>query len=646
MPLTKNTPASTWIDDFKKSDAPQFAGKSPEKKRQMAIAAYMAKKNEDISTTNDSNPSIGDQDLNEDENETGQLATAVRGAIKGQANHVKAQMDGGYTEKMGQAGKIKQEIMAHMRDAHAKTQKILDPGFYAKVDQVKSIQRDAQMKIKDAQMRMHHVMVPATGKEVKAQQDAQMAQQQLQGAVQDKMGGAANAGTPQTNQKMNKAQAPVREAVITELSKDTLKSYMSKGAKSAIDAFSKTRTRDLFGQQAKKTVSKRSAGMKAANRKLNDKYRDESVDINELSDNKLSQYISAVSADSQKHRSDPSKRPADKRSRSIAGFGKAFNKLRSRDDIRHESATGHVGNEGGDGAANPLGSSSAPMEKVKVKTPPVVRNWVAKNAKSSGSGKHGGDKYKRHDKHKKALREKLNWDDVNDIRKHADNEWNPKDANVKFTNHFLDRVNDARNGKDIEKDEMIDLLDKEAKRYGGIAKSKPGTEGVMHSRKSDINMPFAINQQTPGARKDIVAKTVMRKKNFLSTTKKFSVESVTEAVKVPMKSMKEDEPGFSDGSAPGSTGQAGISTKPDVRKGALYGDNQEDMDGAYQNAKTNVDDDGVGNEIADKGWYAEKSKAKIDMRSKAFKEAAKKAAERAAKRTAKKKAAERAAKNK
>ena len=36
----------TYIKDFKKSEAPQFKGKSAEKKRQMARAAYMSNKNE------------------------------------------------------------------------------------------------------------------------------------------------------------------------------------------------------------------------------------------------------------------------------------------------------------------------------------------------------------------------------------------------------------------------------------------------------------------------------------------------------------------------------------------------------------------------------------------------------------------------
>ena len=46
MPLTKKSDAGDYIDDFKKSKAPQFKGKSKKKKRQMAIAAYLSNKNE------------------------------------------------------------------------------------------------------------------------------------------------------------------------------------------------------------------------------------------------------------------------------------------------------------------------------------------------------------------------------------------------------------------------------------------------------------------------------------------------------------------------------------------------------------------------------------------------------------------------
>ena len=47
--LGKNEPAGAWIKDFVDSDNPKFAGKSKEKRKQMALAAYYAKqRNEEI----------------------------------------------------------------------------------------------------------------------------------------------------------------------------------------------------------------------------------------------------------------------------------------------------------------------------------------------------------------------------------------------------------------------------------------------------------------------------------------------------------------------------------------------------------------------------------------------------------------------
>ena len=44
MPLGKNADAGDYVKDFEKSDAPQFKGKSKEKRRKMAIAAYLDSK--------------------------------------------------------------------------------------------------------------------------------------------------------------------------------------------------------------------------------------------------------------------------------------------------------------------------------------------------------------------------------------------------------------------------------------------------------------------------------------------------------------------------------------------------------------------------------------------------------------------------
>ena len=65
--LTKSTPAGEWIKDFVDSDNPKFAGKSAAKRKQMALAAYYAKKNESVEEAAAvSQNSTAMQDMNED----------------------------------------------------------------------------------------------------------------------------------------------------------------------------------------------------------------------------------------------------------------------------------------------------------------------------------------------------------------------------------------------------------------------------------------------------------------------------------------------------------------------------------------------------------------------------------------------------
>lgn len=95
---------------------------------------------------------------------------------------------------------------------------------------------------------------------------------------------------------------------------------------------------------------------------------------------------------------------------------------------------------------------------------------------------------------------------------------------VEFTRHFLDRVNDARNVKPISIKELAMLFKKEFVKYGKpIAQLGPDAEAVMKDLSSDINIPFALNWN--GEELELIAKTVMRKKNFSTPNKEFSVES-------------------------------------------------------------------------------------------------------------------------
>mgnify|MGYP003340570561 CR=1 FL=1 len=64
--LTKSTPAGEWIHDFVHSDNPKFAGKSAAKRKQMALAAYYAKKNESAAASQNSTAEVDMREAKEE----------------------------------------------------------------------------------------------------------------------------------------------------------------------------------------------------------------------------------------------------------------------------------------------------------------------------------------------------------------------------------------------------------------------------------------------------------------------------------------------------------------------------------------------------------------------------------------------------
>jgi hypothetical protein len=90
--LTPKSKPETYIKDFAKSDAPQFKGKSKEKKREMAIAAYMSNKNEGLDPVGKE-----DDDINNDGkvNSTDKYLGKRRQAI---AKNMKEDLDIGHQD--------------------------------------------------------------------------------------------------------------------------------------------------------------------------------------------------------------------------------------------------------------------------------------------------------------------------------------------------------------------------------------------------------------------------------------------------------------------------------------------------------------------------------------------------------------------
>jgi len=86
---------------------------------------------------------------------------------------------------------------------------------------------------------------------------------------------------------------------------------------------------------------------------------------------------------------------------------------------------------------------------------------------------------------------------------------------VEFTRHFLDRVNDERNKTPITLKELAILFKDTYNKYGKkIAQMGPDAEAVIKDMRSDVNLPFVLNWDNKNQELDLVAKTVMRKKNF------------------------------------------------------------------------------------------------------------------------------------
>ena len=135
-----------------------------------------------------------------------------------------------------------------------------------------------------------------------------------------------------------------------------------------------------------------------------------------------------------------------------------------------------------------------------------------------------------------AAEKKITQSDIDQIEKYADRLFASLDIDVEFTRHFMDRVNDARNIKQITVAELIRLFKQAYRRYGKkIAKMPDQANAVINDMKTNINLPFVLKYKKGEI--ELVAKTVMRKKNFTTSASspKLTFEQIYEAPRIPRK---------------------------------------------------------------------------------------------------------------
>ena len=128
-------------------------------------------------------------------------------------------------------------------------------------------------------------------------------------------------------------------------------------------------------------------------------------------------------------------------------------------------------------------------------------------------------------------KKKVKKSDLDQIERYADRIFAAVGIDVEFTRHFLDRVNDARNVKQITPSELTRLFKQSYKKYGKkISKLGDDAQAVINDMKTNINMPFVLNK-TRGGELELVANTVMRKRNFSTSNTKMSFENYIKEMK-------------------------------------------------------------------------------------------------------------------
>lgn len=119
----------------------------------------------------------------------------------------------------------------------------------------------------------------------------------------------------------------------------------------------------------------------------------------------------------------------------------------------------------------------------------------------------------------RALCENVSQDQLNKIERAFDKLFATVGVNVEFTRHFIDRVNDTRNTPEITIDDLIEIFGDAYKKHGkAIPKLGKDAQAVLRDIETDVNIPFVLVWNERNKQFDMVSKTIMRKRNFSSST--------------------------------------------------------------------------------------------------------------------------------
>ena len=115
-------------------------------------------------------------------------------------------------------------------------------------------------------------------------------------------------------------------------------------------------------------------------------------------------------------------------------------------------------------------------------------------------------------------------EELKEVEEFADQLFEELGIDIAFTNHFYERLNDPRNGKQITEEELKEMFQDTFLKIGdNLLDMKINTEAVINDVSSRLNIPFVLVYGKKNHEVDLVSKTIMRKSDFKTYTKKYRI---------------------------------------------------------------------------------------------------------------------------
>jgi hypothetical protein len=122
-----------------------------------------------------------------------------------------------------------------------------------------------------------------------------------------------------------------------------------------------------------------------------------------------------------------------------------------------------------------------------------------------------------------SLNEYISQRDLDSIEDKIDTQFKPLDIDVEFSRHFLDRLNDPRNGKEIQPDELINTFNRLHYKHGKGLVNHKTLDAYISDFNNNLNIPFNLSYDKRTKTFELISKTIMRTNNFHSNDRKLKV---------------------------------------------------------------------------------------------------------------------------